>query len=39
VDSLLLADCLPEAVPPFSPEGDHLSDSRMAESERLLPAV
>lgn len=38
VDTLLLADCLPQSVPPFSPEGDHLSDSRMAESERLLPA-
>jgi 5-aminopentanamidase len=38
VDSLLLADCVPHAVPPFSPEGDHLSDSRLAAPDRLLPA-
>ncbi|MEB3366716.1 nitrilase-related carbon-nitrogen hydrolase [Saccharopolyspora mangrovi] len=38
VDSLLLGDCLPSAVPPFSPEGNHLSDSRIPASDRLLPA-
>ncbi|SEG47614.1 Predicted amidohydrolase [Saccharopolyspora kobensis] len=38
VDSLLVADCLPQAVHPFSPEGDHLADSRMRPPEHLLPA-
>ncbi|WP_406690464.1 nitrilase-related carbon-nitrogen hydrolase [Saccharopolyspora sp. ID03-671] len=38
VDSLLLGDCLPGAVPPFSPEGDHRSDSRIAAADGLLPA-
>ncbi|RRO14128.1 carbon-nitrogen hydrolase [Saccharopolyspora rhizosphaerae] len=37
VDSLLLGDCLPSTVPPFSPEGDHLADSRITASNRLLP--
>ncbi|KAA5830661.1 nitrilase-related carbon-nitrogen hydrolase [Saccharopolyspora hirsuta] len=37
-DSLLIADCVPDAVPPFSPEGDHLSNSRLPVADRLLPA-
>ncbi len=29
-DCLLIADCLPAAVPPFSPEGHHPTDNRLA---------
>jgi predicted amidohydrolase len=38
VDSLLVADCVPHTVAPFSPEGDHLGDSRIEPSDHLLPA-
>lgn len=37
-DSILVADCVPGAVAPFSPEGDHLADSRIPVGEDLLPA-
>ncbi|GAA4879373.1 nitrilase-related carbon-nitrogen hydrolase [Saccharopolyspora cebuensis] len=38
-DSLLIADCVPAAVTPFSPEGDHTADSRLRVDETLLPAT
>ncbi|MGW1680999.1 nitrilase-related carbon-nitrogen hydrolase [Saccharopolyspora sp. NPDC002376] len=37
-DSLLVADCAPSSIPPFSPEGDHLSNSRLNVGDRLQPA-
>ncbi|GAA4616784.1 nitrilase-related carbon-nitrogen hydrolase [Saccharopolyspora hordei] len=37
-DALLVADCVPDAVPPFSPEGNHLTNSRLPVGDRLLPA-
>ena len=36
-DSLIIADCLPDEVPPFSPEGDHFSDNRVPLQSELLP--
>ncbi|MEU6132211.1 nitrilase-related carbon-nitrogen hydrolase [Saccharopolyspora sp. NPDC047091] len=36
-DALLLADCVPDEVAPFSPEGDHFTDNRVALREELLP--
>lgn len=36
-DALLIADCVPDHVAPFSPEGDHFSDNRVALREELLP--
>ncbi|WP_371613995.1 nitrilase-related carbon-nitrogen hydrolase [Streptomyces sp. NBC_00454] len=37
-DTLLIADCLPAAVPPFSPEGHHPTDSRLTLNPALRPA-
>ncbi|NHD17009.1 MULTISPECIES: nitrilase-related carbon-nitrogen hydrolase [unclassified Actinopolyspora] len=39
VDSLLVSDCVPDRIPPFSPEGDHYSDLRVSLREELLPAT
>ncbi|WP_019854609.1 nitrilase-related carbon-nitrogen hydrolase [Actinopolyspora mortivallis] len=39
VDSLLVGDCVPDEIPPFSPEGDHFSDLRMPLRDELLPAT
>ncbi|MFF7073106.1 nitrilase-related carbon-nitrogen hydrolase [Streptomyces pseudovenezuelae] len=36
-DCLLIADCLPASVPPFSPEGDHTRDNRLALNPALRP--
>ncbi|MCA1186249.1 MULTISPECIES: nitrilase-related carbon-nitrogen hydrolase [unclassified Saccharopolyspora] len=36
-DTLLVADCVPDEVAPFSPEGDHFTDNRVALREELLP--
>lgn len=37
-DTLLVADCLPDRVAPFSPEGDHLADLRVGLRDELVPA-
>jgi len=37
-DCLLIADCVPGAVPPFSPEGNHLHDNRLALTTTLRQA-
>ncbi|WP_328835221.1 nitrilase-related carbon-nitrogen hydrolase [Streptomyces europaeiscabiei] len=37
-DCLLIADCVPAAVPPFSPEGHHPTDNRLALNPTLQPA-
>jgi len=37
-DCLLIADCVPDAVPPFSPEGLHLADNRLGLAPTLSPA-
>jgi predicted amidohydrolase len=37
-DCLLIADCLPAAVPPFSPEGHHPTDNRLALNTTLRTA-
>jgi 5-aminopentanamidase len=37
-DCLLIADCIPDAVPPFSPEGNHLRDNRLALTTTLREA-
>ena len=37
-DTLLIADCLPATVPPFSPEGHHPTDNRLALHPVLKPA-
>lgn len=37
-DCLLIADCVPDAVPPFSPEGNHLRDNRLALAATLREA-
>ncbi|MDV7219406.1 nitrilase-related carbon-nitrogen hydrolase [Streptomyces prunicolor] len=37
-DCLLIADCLPASVPPFSPEGHHPTDNRLALDPTLRPA-
>lgn len=36
-DTLLIADCTPEDHLPFSPEGNHLLDSRLELIEKLTP--
>ncbi|MFE5729599.1 nitrilase-related carbon-nitrogen hydrolase [Streptomyces sp. NPDC056528] len=38
-DCLIIADCLPERAAPFSPEGSHLLDNRLALSPALRPAA
>lgn len=35
-DCLLIADCLPAQIPPFSPEGNHLTDNRLHLAPGLL---
>ncbi|MFF0076841.1 nitrilase-related carbon-nitrogen hydrolase [Streptomyces sp. NPDC005494] len=37
-DCLLIADCLPATVPPFSPEGHHPTDNRLTLNHTLKPA-
>ncbi|MFJ5811993.1 nitrilase-related carbon-nitrogen hydrolase [Streptomyces sp. NPDC093093] len=37
-DCLLIADCLPATIPPFSPEGHHPTDNRLALNPLLRPA-
>ncbi|WP_329286993.1 nitrilase-related carbon-nitrogen hydrolase [Streptomyces sp. NBC_00691] len=37
-DCLLIADCLPAAIPPFSPEGHHPTDNRLALNPVLREA-
>ena len=37
-DSLLIADCLPDTIPPFSPEGHHPTDNRLTLNPNLQPA-
>ncbi|WP_203349275.1 nitrilase-related carbon-nitrogen hydrolase [Streptomyces sp. 3211] len=37
-DSLLIADCLPAEVAPFSPEGHHPTDNRLTLHPALRPA-
>ncbi|OXY84710.1 hypothetical protein OG728_37035 [Streptomyces microflavus] len=37
-DCLLIADCLPATIPPFSPEGHHPTDNRLALNPALRPA-
>ncbi|MDX2394019.1 hypothetical protein NJL88_28930 [Streptomyces sp. DK15] len=37
-DCLLIADCLPATVPPFSPEGHHPTDNRLTLNPVLRPA-
>jgi len=37
-DCLLIADCLSASVPPFSPEGHHPTDNRLALAPALRPA-
>jgi predicted amidohydrolase len=36
-DCLLIADCVPDSVPPFSPEGDHRRDSRLETNASMRP--
>ncbi len=36
VDSLLIGDCLPQRVAPFSPEGNHLADLRLRLDTSML---
>jgi len=36
-DTLFVADCLPAEHPPFSPEGNHLTDCRLAPGGSMLP--
>lgn len=38
-DSLLIADCILDAHPPFSPEGNHLRDNRVAIVPKMRPAT
>ncbi|MET9697778.1 nitrilase-related carbon-nitrogen hydrolase [Streptomyces sp. NPDC006529] len=37
-DCLLIADCIPGTVPPFSPEGHHPTDNRLTLNPALQPA-
>ncbi|NEA63332.1 nitrilase-related carbon-nitrogen hydrolase [Streptomyces sp. SID12488] len=38
-DCLLIADCVPASVPPFSPEGNHLTDNRLTLNTQLRQTV